>query len=73
LKERIEAAVGFTWPKLEELSVVFAPAYCTVFKALFAVMRASKLRVPPKLTVRESEPLTVSVPGIWMELREAVP
>ena len=66
-------AAPLTWPKLEELSVVLTPEYCTVFKALFAVMRASKLRVPPKLTVRESDPLTVSVPGIWMELREAVP
>jgi hypothetical protein len=53
LNERI-AAAPLTWPKLEELSVVFTLPYCTVFKALFAVMRASKLRVPPKLTVRES-------------------
>ena len=66
-------AAPVTWPKVFELIAVLTPEYCTVFKALFALRRASKLRVPPKLTVREMEPLMETVPGSWMELREAVP
>jgi hypothetical protein len=62
-----------TWPKVVELTDVSTPEYCTVFKALLALRRASKLRVPPKETVREIEPLMETVPGISMELREAFP
>src|ERR1035441_1575154 len=49
------------------------PAYCTVFSALFAVIRASRLRVSPNETVRERDPLSDTVPGISMQLREAFP
>jgi hypothetical protein len=55
------------------LICVLTPEYRTVFKALLALMRASKLRVPPNETVRESDPLRETVPGIWMELRVALP
>ena len=72
MNERIAAAL-LTCPKVCELTLVSTPEYCTVFSALLAVMRASKLRVPPKLTVRESEPLSETVPGNWMELRDELP
>ena len=62
-----------TWPKVVELIDVLTPPYWTVFSALFALMRASKLRVPPKVTVREREPLMETVPGSSIELREALP
>jgi hypothetical protein len=62
-----------TWPKVGELTDVLTPEYCTVFNALLAFRRASKLRVPPNETVRESDPLMETVPGISMELREALP
>ena len=49
------------------------PEYCTVFSALLAFSRISRLRVSPNEIVRESEPLSDTVPGNWMELRDALP
>jgi len=48
---------------VSEFICVLTPEYCTVFNALFALIRASKLRVPPKVMVRESDPLMETVPG----------
>jgi len=47
--------------------------YCTVFSALFAVTRASKLRVDPIVTVLDSDPLIDTVPGCSIEFRDALP
>src|ERR1700682_6123649 len=47
--------------------------YCTVLKALFADIRASKLRVSPSGIVFESEPFTSTVPGSSIEFLEALP
>ena len=49
------------------------PEYWTVLKMLLAVIRASKFRVSPSDTVRDSDPLVDTVPGPSIELREALP
>ena len=75
-----------TWPKVdgvaEQVWLVLMlqgtgidrpmPEYCTVFNALFAVSRTSRLRVSPNETVRERDPLIDTVPGSSIELRVAV-
>jgi hypothetical protein len=66
-------AVDVTCPKVREFRVVSMPEYCTVLKTLLAVIRASKERVSPRGTVRESEASTATVPGPIIEPREAVP
>jgi hypothetical protein len=66
-------AAPVTWPYWAELMVVFTPEYCTVFNALLAVIRISRLRVSPREIVLESDPLIETVPGITIELRDALP
>ena len=53
--------------------MVSMPEYWTVLKTLVAVTRASSDLVSLKAKVRESEESTATVPGPWMELRDAVP
>jgi len=55
------------------LICVLTLPYCTVFNALLALIRISRLRVSPIEIVRESDPLMETVPGNSIELREALP
>src|ERR1700712_4034575 len=66
-------ATELTSPKVGEFSVVLIPEYCTVLNTLFAVIRASNVRVPPSCIVRDSDEFTDTTPGPSIELRDAVP
>jgi hypothetical protein len=66
-------AAPVTSPNVFEVIDVPTPEYCTVLNTLFAEMRASRLRVSPNEIVLESDPLTDTVPGSSIELRDAFP